>query len=110
MERMARFSQLAITIWQGITNPRGGTAASAATQYSPQGGILARINMNQADPIVEDTRGGVATDLASGAAAASLGTKIRSGYTWATVANFGRQGIGFVISMLLARLLLPADY
>lgn len=40
----------------------------------------------------------------------SLGKKAVSGVIWATVDRFGSMGIQFVVNLILARLLLPADF
>jgi PST family polysaccharide transporter len=39
-----------------------------------------------------------------------LGQKVRSAYLWTFAGTFVKQGLTFGLSMLLARLLSPADY
>lgn len=41
---------------------------------------------------------------------ASLGKKAASGFIWRLLQNTGTQVVGFIISVILARLLMPSDY
>lgn len=41
---------------------------------------------------------------------ASLGHKAASGAVWASIDRFGAMGVAFVVNLVLARLLMPADF
>lgn len=41
---------------------------------------------------------------------ASLGHKAASGAVWASIDRFGAMGVSFVVNLVLARLLMPADF
>lgn len=43
-------------------------------------------------------------------AEASLGHKAASGAIWASIDRFGAMGVSFVVNLVLARLLMPADF
>src|SRR5213082_101819 len=50
------------------------------------------------------------TSTPAAASPPELGTSIRSAYIWTVIGNLAKNGAGFVISLVLARLLEPSAY